>query len=389
QQRSFALGRWSLRQWIWGIKDPLPEPLPKPRARLMIVYAWCTWIYRFFLFLGIALLVYHFFFKMLGILLFVVEILWFIVMPIFKELKVWQERRNDFRFTPLRLLWWSLPITVLILAILPLPMAVSVPGVIKAERSQYLFATEPAQVVARYAKPGDPVGAGDLLISLTSPSLENAIFQVKEELHLAELKLTRQAASLEEKTSQATNRERIRQLKTQVAGLYSRQELLEIRAPFSGVVSESERLGPGQWVGKDQLLLTLIDPEQLRIEGFVSEQNVNLLSADSPGVFIGNSGEGASLPVTLIQVDISAVSSLPYPELGSGAGGAIAVRQSDKRLIPESAYYRVSFRIDDRPGSNHELLRQPGMLVVEGKRQSWLWLQFQRLLAVAVRESGF
>ena len=389
QQRSFAVGRWSLRRWLWGVQDPLPEPLPRSRARLMIVYAWCTWIYRFFLFLGIALLVYHFFFKMLGILLFVVEILWFIVMPIVRELKVWQERWGDFRFTPLRLLWWSLPVTVLILAIMPLPIEVSIPGVIKADRSQHLFATEPAQVISRSVKPGDKVVVGDLLIKLKSPNLDNAIRKVQVELHLAELRLIRQASSSEEKARQAVNRERIRQLQAQMDGLFSRNELLEIRAPFSGVVSESEMLRSGQWVGKDQLLLTLVDPKALRAEGFVSEQNVNQLALDSQGVFIGNSGEGASLPVTLEQIDVSAVSSLPYPELGSEGGGAIAVRQAGKRLMPESAQYRVSFRLDARPGSNHELLRQPGMFVVEGKRQSWLWLQCQQLLAVAVRESGF
>lgn len=389
QQRSFALGKWSLRRWLWGIQDPLPEPLPKPRARLMIVYAWCTWIYRFFLFLGIALLVYHFFFKMLGILLFVVEILWFIVMPIFNEFKVWKERSGDFQFSPLRLLWWSFPITMLILVILPLPIEVSIPGVIKADRSQHLFATEPAQVVSLSVQSGRTVEEGDLLIELQSPGLDNAMLQVQVELRLAKLKLIRQVSSPEEKARQAINRERIRQLQAQFDGLLSRKKLLEIRAPFSGVVSESEMLRPGQWVGKEQLLLTLVDPDILRAEGFVSEQNVNQLTADSQGVFIGNSGEEGSLPVTLEQIDISAVSSLPYPELGSEAGGAIAVRLADKRLMPESAQYRVSFRLEEHPESHRALLRQPGMLVIEGERNSWLWLQCQRLIAVVVRESGF
>jgi len=35
------------------------------------------WIYRFFLFLGIALLVYHYFFKLLGLFFNDVEVGWF------------------------------------------------------------------------------------------------------------------------------------------------------------------------------------------------------------------------------------------------------------------------------------------------------------------------
>ena len=44
----------------------------------MIAFAWATWVYRLVLFLGIAVLVYVFFFKVLGLLLFAVEIAWFI-----------------------------------------------------------------------------------------------------------------------------------------------------------------------------------------------------------------------------------------------------------------------------------------------------------------------
>ncbi|SIS46043.1 HlyD family efflux transporter periplasmic adaptor subunit [Neptunomonas antarctica] len=389
QQRSFALGRWRMRRWLWGINDPLPEPLPRPRARLLIAYAWCTWVYRLFLFLGIALLVYHFFFKVLGILLFVVEILWFIVMPIVKELKVWRERHADFHFTPLRFLAWSLPVIVLVLGILPLSTEVPVSAVIKVDRFQYMFVPEPAQVAELHVSAGDRVEAGDFLLRLKAPALENAMLQIREELQLAELRLARLAASPQEKAEQANNRERIRQLQLRLAALELRQQLLGVRAPFAGFISALEILRPDQWVGKDQLLLTLVDPATLKVEGFVSEQDLNLLSIGSPGVFISNSGEDPALPVVLEQIDVSAIASLPYPELGSDTGGSMAVRQVDKRLIPETAHYRISVRLDSYPAKDRALLRQPGILLLEGKKQSWLWKQGQRILAIALRESSF
>ena len=75
QDRSFALARWKLREWLFGLGDAPPERLPPRRTRLMIAYALCCWVYRFSLFMGIAFLVYHFAFKLLGIFLMLVDLL--------------------------------------------------------------------------------------------------------------------------------------------------------------------------------------------------------------------------------------------------------------------------------------------------------------------------
>ena len=58
-----------------------------------------TWLYRFFLFIGIAILVYNIAFKALGIFLFVVEIWFFILRPITKEVSTWWEHKSDYQWT--------------------------------------------------------------------------------------------------------------------------------------------------------------------------------------------------------------------------------------------------------------------------------------------------
>ena len=146
QSRAFALGRWSLRRILFGLDDPLPEPLPRRRCRIMIIYAWCTWLYRFFLFLGIALIVYQLFFKLLGIVLFLVEILWFIVFPMTKELKVWFQRRQDFRASPARILSWLALAGLFLVALLPLPQKVHLPAVLKATQYSEIFPPLPARI---------------------------------------------------------------------------------------------------------------------------------------------------------------------------------------------------------------------------------------------------
>lgn len=61
QDRSFAFAKWKLRRFLWGWDDPSPEALPPARVRFMAGFGFATWIYRFSLYSGIALLVYHVF----------------------------------------------------------------------------------------------------------------------------------------------------------------------------------------------------------------------------------------------------------------------------------------------------------------------------------------
>ncbi len=95
QDRAFALARWRMREILFGFGHPPPEEVSRGGGLFMIGYAYCTWIYRFFLFLGIAFLVYYLFFKALGVILFIVEIVFFIIRPIFNELKVWYQKREE------------------------------------------------------------------------------------------------------------------------------------------------------------------------------------------------------------------------------------------------------------------------------------------------------
>src|SRR5690606_28730458 len=76
--RSFALARWHLRKVLLGWRDPVPEAFAPRQQLSLILFAWATWLYRLVLFLGIAVLVYQFFIKLVGIFLFLVEIAWFV-----------------------------------------------------------------------------------------------------------------------------------------------------------------------------------------------------------------------------------------------------------------------------------------------------------------------
>ncbi len=171
-ERAFAFGRWRLREALFGLGAPAPEALPPSRQRLLVLFAWATWVYRLLLFVGIALLVYHLFFKLLGLLLLAVELGWFVALPVWREIAAWRQMRGALRWNGASRRSMALALAALLLVLLPIWGGLRAPAMLVAERAQRVYAPAAARVLAVHAKPGDSVRAGQLLIELESPDLQ-------------------------------------------------------------------------------------------------------------------------------------------------------------------------------------------------------------------------
>ena len=95
QTRAFAIGKWWLRKSLFGFDTPIPEAFPVNKRRWLIIYSFSVWVYRALLFTSIAFMVYFLFFKVLGVFLMVVEIVWFLVLSVWNEFKAWYKLRNQ------------------------------------------------------------------------------------------------------------------------------------------------------------------------------------------------------------------------------------------------------------------------------------------------------
>jgi len=58
QKTGFELGRWKMRETLFDLRAPKPSTDEGARLIGLLSYAYTTWVYRFFLFIGIALLVH-------------------------------------------------------------------------------------------------------------------------------------------------------------------------------------------------------------------------------------------------------------------------------------------------------------------------------------------
>lgn len=383
QERAFAMGRWWLRESLFGFGDAVPESLAVARRRLLTVYAFAVWIYRFFLFLGIALVVYHLFFKVLGVLLFSVEVAWFIALPILRELKVWWTRRRD---AGLRALGTTLVMTLLAgFLALPLPHEVRIPAVLGAARQAPSYSPRPARVNRVLVEVGEVVQRGQVLMTLVAPELEQMQRTTQERLALVGRRLDRRSADSEDLSQSLVLASEQEMERERLSGLERTQRQLEVVAAIDGVVVEMARpLHPGRWVDVDTQLALVASASSLEARGYLDSDDLRLVEPGDICEFVDDQRRLKPIDMKLSSMASAASSYLDEGLLASVYGGPVASRLDEGRAIPEQAVFEVT-----------ALTRQPavaplteirGEIRLKGEPVSLAVQAARRIAQVLVRE---
>jgi putative peptide zinc metalloprotease protein len=388
QDRAFALARWRLREWLFGFGDPPPEVFAPRTRRILLVYAFATWVYRFFLFLGIALLVYHVFFKLLGLFLMAVEVGWFIVKPIVSELRDWLKRRDRLRLNRHVLVTAGLGAAGLVLALVPWHGTVSAPAVLKAAQQTQLFVPKGARLAEVRATPGAPVAKGDVLFRLESPDLAHDLAQARRKVEVLRERAQVQSLSrdLMEHT-QATWRE-LEAAQAEAAALGMEVARLDVLAPAAGVVVDmADPLAAGEWLRESTRLATLIDPASSLIEAYIPEEDLYRVAVGTAGRFLADDSGRRWVPATVASIAPASSRVLPEPYLASVHGGNVPVHQGrDRTLIPEAPVYRVLLRPDAPLRAPVQVER--GTVLLDGEGESLATRLWRTAIGVLIRESG-
>ena len=388
QNRSFEIARWKLREWLFGFGESAPEQFSASARRWLILYAFCVWIYRLFLFIGIALLVYYFFFKALGIFLFAVEIAWFILLPIKNELKQWWSRRQQLRWNKRTLITSLGVLAFCLVVVVPWRTQIDIPVVIRPVNYSHLHAPVPARVTAIHAVAGQRVSAGDLLFELESPEIAQQQRIIESELRALQWQLGRRhlATDLRWNTQVLTQQKKAADAKYH--SLIEQAQRLRVFAPFDGVLYDTdEALREGSWVDADRVLGYLADVSQFVGEGYVEEKHLRRLQVSASGRLYTDTERGASQAVSIRAIDQTQSPVLPQSYLASVFDGPVAVRDQDGQLVPEASIYRVLLDLNSqalRPGQIYR-----GEAQVEGERESLLYAMYTSVASVLLRESGF
>ncbi|MBQ4780784.1 HlyD family efflux transporter periplasmic adaptor subunit [Pectobacterium versatile] len=390
QNRGFAIGRWQMREWLFGLGDAPPEHFPRWLQRTLVGYAFAVWIYRFFLFTGIAILVYHMTFKLLGMLLFAIEIGYFVVMPVVNEVREWSKRRKDYRMNRNMTTTLTVSAVVLLLLMIPWQRGVYAPALLRAEQQSSLYMPVPAMIQRIDVQVGQPVHAGQTLFTLSSDALAHERQQLERQIATLSWQSTFQVFNKEA----AGDHQRVKQeheaalQKLQV--LQRQSEQLTVRAPIDGVVADmATPLETGEWLGQGEWLAVVTKPTGGLVEAFVSEKDWQRLRTGAKGTFYLQDVSRSSLPLTVVEIASTATRDLnAAPELASIYGGDIAtLSDAQRKLHPEQAVYRVLLSLPDDYRAQPQVLR--GTVVVDGEAQSLLIRGWKVVSAVLIRELSF
>ncbi|MCH9671101.1 MAG: peptidase M50, partial [Gammaproteobacteria bacterium] len=238
QPRAFEVGRWALRERLFSIGASPPEALSNARRRAFAVYAWLTWAYRFVLFISIALLVYHLFFKALGVLLFVVEVIWFIAKPIANELHIWWTMRSTITRRSRSYVTLSFVALLVCLCIIPWSTNVSIPAVVTATVDERVHPPEAGLLKRSYVVDGQFVQRGEPLFDIDAPALGIAARRVAREIDLLRTRLNTQAADIATREYAQVLRHELSSKEQQAHGIAQRVAALKVVATTDGQVRD-------------------------------------------------------------------------------------------------------------------------------------------------------
>lgn len=387
--RAFALARWDLRERLFGWGDEIPEVLPAARTKLLIIFAYATWLYRLVIFLGIAALVYAFFIKAVGILLFLVEILWFVLLPPAREILVWRKRWPELRNNPVAQRHGAIVILVLAILALPWPSRVASLGILRPGEQWIIYAPQRAQLQSIYFADGAEVPQGAAVMQLRSAELDNRKIAATARQESMRWQATSGAFDADARARWQLSQGQLGTANAELAAVNADNARYAPLAPFSGVVRDLEPdLRIGEWLNAQEPLGRIVSHQRWQVVTYLDEDELTHIAVGDTARFYAEGQGGPWLSLQVLRIDSDASRTLHDEMLANLYGGDVPVREKKGVLYPEHSVYRVLLQVSgDSTESSTHVWR--GKVVIHGNWSVPGWRYVLAALNMLRRESGF
>lgn len=391
QQRAFTHTRRFYRRLFLGLGDGKNhEPrLGVTKRAGLIVYTVYAVLYRLGLYFGIALMVYMYFPKILGIFLFAVEIYAFILAPAAREVgevaaMAWRKGVTVRMVLALLafggLAWWFAA---------PLPRRIRLEAVTARGGETVVYSPAAGTVRAFPLVRDGEVAKGQVILELEDPDLERVIRQSELEYRSLVLAEKEAVATGDKASLRPLAADEDRTLSV-LASYRARTAQNILTAEEDGVVLEvAEGMAPGTPIG-GKTLLAKIAPRNasLSVVAYLPEGRANELTAGDTAWFVPDSRPGERFELRVEAVAGASVRRVEERSLTAPHGGRIpVVPDSEGGMVPAEPLYRVeAVFVGETPDVRQGQL---GRLTAVGPPRSLLVLTWNRLLQIVLRESGF
>jgi putative peptide zinc metalloprotease protein len=336
-----------LRKWLLGFDDPAPQLAGEAAPRWLLGFGLITAVYRFFLFLGIAITVYHYFFKLLGLFLFAVEIWWFILKPIWNEVKVWIRERARIQCRPAVR---AVLLLALLMGVLLVPWngRIFASGWIRAGQETTFYAPRSARLV-QAPQPGTVTPQQSLAL-LESAELDLREARASARMQALDNRLLSSIAAQDLPDSAGSNRAQLVQQQVEVRGAHNEAHQLLMTAPFAGLlVDVALDATPGSMVSRHEPLARLINTQNWVAEVFLDEDDAKRLQPSAQVLAYLLGGSMQKLAGTVASVDTVPVEQLPTEMLAARYGGPLLTTDDPNELKPRRPLYRVRVALSEAP----------------------------------------
>jgi len=388
-ERSGAAARWWIRRTFFGLREPLPEPTFTAWQRVgLVMFAAITWAYRLVVFFGIALMVYHLFFKILGIVMMMMELVWFIFRPVWSEMSyLWTRRKLvSLQWSPLSLVLGAL---LLVVWLVPVTNQMSAPAVLRIAQEQPVYAPFAAQIKAVEVSPGQIVEPGQVLVLLDAPELWMRANKAAISLASARSESLTSAANGKLQERRLVLLEQIAEALAEQKSVEEEVERLTVRATIRGAIRDmSPQIVPGRTIGTRELMMRVAAPAPAVIEAYVSESNIESVQVGQEVTFVSSRSGAPSVHGVVKSIDTTGSKQIARPLLVTPHGGDIAA-VLDRRggAQAQDPVYRVL--IDPVGDVGYLRTIERGTVRIETSLVLVAQNFVSRALSILVRESGF
>ena len=374
-----------LRKHLLGLQAPAPLVQGHEAPHWLLGFGLITMVYRFFLFLGIAVTVYHYFFKLLGIFLFAVEIWWFVLRPAVSELAVWWQARQEVSQKQLRRTLAAVGLLLLAL-LLPWHGQIHAEGWIRAGQEFAVYPPRAAVLQALHVQ--TTVQKDQAVAELSSPDLDLREARASARMDALGSRLQAgQTPAAKNTESQRSTREQLQQQRVEVSGADAEAHQLHLVAPFAGALVDVARdVASGLVLARQEVLARVIDPGSWIAEIFVDEDDIQRVRQGANVKAYVHSLDGEVLRGQVTEIDAVPVEQLPSDMLAARHGGKLLTTDDPGTLKPRRSLYRLRVALQVAPAMQQARL---AAFVIDGQRISLADSLWRGLLSTLMLQANF